>query len=243
MNNENIPFNLVKELFFKEMEEAEGKKIDCLRIFNPQGSIKRILEKDISRAEEGIIPYQAALTTAGPLTGYIWDNMSIEDRRIFEREYKTFWTVYRHPMPLFNARKILDALKTGQLDIQSGCMCARTCGNNGFEIDVSTRFGVPYTLETSVIINATGQGLDVAKFNNPLLNRLLDKGVIAPHPNGGIYADFYTSEVRGKNGNRIPGLFALGEITRGVHFFTNGIVPNMAASDRIADYLLKNKCS
>ena len=40
-----------------------------------------------------------------------------------------------------------------------------------------------------------------------------------------------------------PGLFALGEITRGVHFFTNGIVPNMAASDRIADYLLKNKYS
>ena len=239
LNGSSLSFDMIKELYFKEMETAEGKQIDWLQVFNPMGSIERILEKDISRAEAGVIPYQAALASTGPMTGHIWNSLSIEDRMIFDREFKTLWTVYRHPMPLINAKKILNALKTGQLDIQSGCMCVRTCSEKGFEIDVSTRLGVPYTIKTPTLINATGQGLDVTKFNDPLINRLVKKGLIEPHPNGGIYADFYTSEVKGKNGDRVPGLFALGEITRGVHFFTNGIVPNMSVSDRIADYILR----
>lgn len=236
----NLSFEAIKDMYFREMETAEGKDIDWMKVFNPQGSIEHILEKDIAKAEAGTIPHQAALTAAGPMTGYIWDRLSYDDRMIFDREYKTLWTVYRHPMPLINARKILNALKAGQLDIQSGCMCVRTCGERGFEIDVSTRLGVPYTIKTPVVINATGQGLDVQKFNDPLINRLIDKGLINPHPNGGIYTEFETSEVRGVNGDRVPGLFALGEITRGVHFFTNGIVPNMATSDRMADYILKS---
>ena len=239
LNGKCLSFNMVKELYYKEMEAAEGKKIDWFRVFDPEDSIFRILEKDISRAEAGVIPYQAALTTAGPMTGYIWNHLSIEDRILFDRVYKTLWTVYRHPMPLLNARRILDILKTGQLDIKSGCLCVRTCGEKGFEIDVSTRFGITYTVKTPNVINATGQGLDVKKFNNSLINRLLDKGLIDPHPNGGIYVDFDMSEVRRKNGSRVPGLFALGEITRGIHFFTNGIVPNMSVSDRIVDCILR----
>ena len=97
---------------------------------------------------------------------------------------------------------------------------------------MSTRFGIPYTIRIPAVINATGQGLDVTKFNNLLINRLIEKGLINPHPNGGIFVDFNTSEVIGKYGNR--------EITRGVHFFTNGIVPNMFSSDRIADYILRS---
>ena len=37
-----------------------------------------------------------------------------------------------------------------------------------------------------------------------------------------------------------PGFYALGEITRGVHFFTNGIVPNMAISEKIAKHILRD---
>ncbi len=50
--------------------------------------------------------------------------------------------------------------------------------------------------------------------------------------------DFYTSGVKQKSGKDIHGLYALGEVTRGVHFFTNGIVPNMVSSGRIADTIL-----
>jgi uncharacterized NAD(P)/FAD-binding protein YdhS len=234
----SISFDLVKRLYMDEMETAVGKKINWLDVFNPQESASQILEKDISRAESGVIPYQAALTTSGPLTGYIWNSMSIDDRMRFDREYKTVWAVYRHPMPIINAKKILNVLKSGQLDIQQGRTSVKAGGKEGFEIDVITRLGVPFVIKTSFIINATGQETDVTKFESTLIKRLINKGLISPHPNGGIYVDFNTSGVKEKSGKDIPGLYALGEITRGVHFFTNGIVPNMVSSNRIADSIL-----
>jgi uncharacterized NAD(P)/FAD-binding protein YdhS len=233
-----LPFDLVKRLYMDEMEVAAGNKINWLDVFNPQESAAQILEKDISRAEAGIIPYQAALTTSGPLTGYIWNSMSIDDRMRFDREYKTVWAVYRYPMPIINAKKILRALKSGQLDIQQGRTHVKAGDKEGFEIDVITRLGVPYVIKADYIINATGQETDVTKFESALIKRLIHKKLIIPHPNGGIHVDFNTSGVKAKAGDAITGLYALGEITRGVHFFTNGIVPNMVSSDRIADSIL-----
>ncbi len=228
----------VVKLFFSEMESAQGEKINWHRVLNPSGSIEVILENDIKKAESGVLSYQSALTASGPLTGFIWDNMSGNARDIFDRSWKTLWTVYRHPMPLINARKIIADLKSGQLDVQSGCLCIRTCGSDGFEIDLDTRFGVPFTIKTPYVINATGQGVDVRKYDDPLISSLLVKGLITPHPNGGICADFISSEVKKENGDRVKGIYALGEITRGVHFFTNGIVPNMDVSKRIARHIL-----
>ena len=237
-NGNILPLDWAKNMLFNEIENAEGKALNWLRVFNPDGSVSDILEKDIEKAEQGTIPYQRVLNAIGPLSGTIWKHLPADDRSRFDREFKTLWTVYRHPMPLVNARKIQVAIKSGQLDIESGCMCVRTCGDKGFEIDVSTRFGVPYSIKTPFIINATGQGLDVSKFDSDLIKSLIEKELIVPHPNGGIHVDFESSMVLDGKGGFIPGLFALGEITRGVHFFTNGIVPNMKTSGRIADYII-----
>ena len=237
-NGNILPLDWAKNMLFNEIENAEGKALNWLRVFNPDGSVSDILEKDIEKAEQGTIPYQRVLNAIGPLSGTIWKHLPADDRSRFDREFKTLWTVYRHPMPLVNARKIQVAIKSGQLDIESGCMCVRTCGDKGFEIDVSTRFGVPYSIKTPFLINATGQGLDVSKFDSDLIKSLIEKELIVPHPNGGIHVDFESSMVLDRKGGFIPGLFALGEITRGVHFFTNGIVPNMKTSGRIADYII-----
>lgn len=236
----NMPFDSIKELYFKEIEYAGTGSIDWLRVFNPDGTAPDILKKDIGKAEGGDIPCQRVLNSSGPLTGMIWRGLSIDDRFRFEMEYKTLWTVYRHPMPLVNARKICSALGSGQLGIESGCMFVRTHKGKGFEIEVSTRLGVPFTIETPFLINATGQGLDVTKFDSPLIKRLLEKGILSPHPNGGIYVDYDSSMILNGDGNIINGLFALGEVTRGVHFFTNGIVPNMNTSKRIAEYIIED---
>ena len=144
-------------------------------------------------------------------------------------------------MPLVNAQKILEILKSGQLEILSGCRGIRPCGSDkGFEIDIETHYGILYSLKTHYLINATGQGLDVSMFDNPFINNLLSKGFIGCHPNGGIWVDFFTGQVIGKGGIIFPGLFALGEITRGVHFFTNGIRPNVIYADQITNCLMKN---
>ena len=235
-----LPLDRMAQLFYREIEEAEGKSIDWLHLFNPTGAVDQILGADIEKARKGPLPYQGVLSATEPVIGRLWNTLSIEDQCRFDRDFKSFWTVYRHPMPLINAQKVLDVLKTGQLDVLSGCGCIRSCGpGRGFEIDIETRFDIPFLLKTPYLINATGQGLDVMCFRDPFIQNLLSKGFIQPHPRGGIRVDFHTSQVIDQGENRRPDIFALGEITRGVHFFTNGVAPNVLAADSITDHILK----
>ena len=142
-------------------------------------------------------------------------------------------------MPLINAEKVLQSIKSGQLEVLSGVKCSRYLGSGkGFMIDIQTRFGVEYGLKVSYLINSTGQGLDVTKYDARLIQNLLSHGVIVPHPSGGIQADFDTSAVIRKDGTPSSNLFAVGEITRGVHFFTNAISENTRNAGTIADCIV-----
>jgi uncharacterized NAD(P)/FAD-binding protein YdhS len=240
----SMPLSLdqVVQLLRSEIEAAERESINWLSIFNPTGSVDQILEADIEKAEKGPLTYQAVLSATEAVIGQLWNALSIEDQRRFDRDFKSFWTVYRHPMPVSNARKILEALKSGQLHILSGCLCIRSCGESpGFEIDIETRLGVPFTIKAPYIINATGQGHDVACYEDALIQTLLSKGIIQPHPSGGIQADFHTSQVYDQKGNLQSHIYALGEITRGVHFYTNGVAPNRHAADRITDHIIREE--
>jgi hypothetical protein len=106
---------------------------------------------DISRAESGVIPYQAALTSSGPLTGYIWNSMSIDDRMRFGQGIQNSMGSLQTPHPLINAKKILKALRSGQLDIQQGRTSIRPGSKGGFEIDCHNQAGCPFCIKAPVL--------------------------------------------------------------------------------------------
>lgn len=228
-------------LFIKEIETAEGKKIDWLHVLNPKRPIEEILEADIRQAKEGPIPSQAALLATEDIAGIIWNGLSSESLRRFDCNYKSLWTVYRHPMPIVNAEKILNTLKSGQLEVLSGFKCAYHAGKGkGFYVEVQSWYGLDYRFHVPYVINATGQGLAVEKYDDTLLQNLLSAGIIVPHPSGGIQVDFETCRVFHRGGIQSNRVFAVGEITRGVHFFTNAIRQNARCADRITDFIVKS---
>jgi uncharacterized NAD(P)/FAD-binding protein YdhS len=105
---------------------------------------------------------------------------------------------------------------------------------------MQSRYGLDYKLRIPVLINATGQGLAVTKFDDMLVRNLLAGGIIVPHQSGGIQVDFETSVVVHRNGVRSNRMFAVGEITRGVHFFTNAIRQNTRCADRITTSIVNS---
>jgi uncharacterized NAD(P)/FAD-binding protein YdhS len=81
-------------------------------------------------------------------------------------------------------------------------------------------------LQAKYFINATGQGQDIEKSNSKLLENLIKRGLIKPHPFGGIDVDFTSLQVRGES--NVP-LFVVGDCTRGACMATadlNQIVQN-----------------
>ena len=61
--------------------------------------------------------------------------------------------------------------------------------------------------------------MDVRKFNSSLIAEMLSAGIVASHPSSGINVDFHIGRVINKKGTVTNSLFAIGELTRGAHFY------------------------
>ena len=241
LQGQKLSLEEVGGLFVREIEKAEGKRIDWLHALNPAKSIEEILEEDIAIAKAGPIPSESVLLATAEVIGDLWNSLSHEEQRKFDCNYKSIWTVFRHPMPIVNAEKVLKAIKSGQLKVLSGFKCVRYLGKGqGFLVEMQTRYGLIFPFSVRSFINATGQGLAVARYEDTLVQNLLRQGTIAPHPSGGIHVDFDASFIINKDGKPLEWLFAVGEMTRGTHFFTNAISQLSLFADRIAGSIVNS---
>jgi uncharacterized NAD(P)/FAD-binding protein YdhS len=231
----------VGRLFRKEMENAEGGSIDWLDFMNPRGDAAEILKRDIRAAKAGPIGWQTALMATRGLHPRIWHSLRPEDRSRFDREWKSLWNHYRVPLSMTNAEKVLAALESGQLSILGGIRHGRRLdGAGGFRLAIATRLGPDYSLDLPYLVNATGQGFDVTRFKDRFVEALLESGVAAAHPAGGLRVDFDTCAVIHRDGRKTGAVFALGELTRGVHFFTNAVSENARYAELISEQIIGN---
>lgn len=232
---EKTDLDSIGKLFMAEIEAAEDGKIDWLTFLNPRGDVSSVLEQDIEVARNGAIPWQTALMATRPLHPRIWNSLRPEEQSRFDRDFKTFWNHYRVPMSLVNAEKVLNLLHSGQLSVLGGIKnIHRLDESDEFRLTIETRLGPVFHISVPYLINATGQGLDVSRFQDRFLETLLKTGVVTPHASGGIQVDFDTCAVVHGDGRISNSVFALGELTRGVHFFTNAVSENARYADLIA---------
>jgi uncharacterized NAD(P)/FAD-binding protein YdhS len=225
----------VGRLFMQEIEAAEGGSIDWFDFISPRGDVQEMLEQDIRAAKAGPIGWQTALMATRPLHPRLWDDLRPEDQRRFDREFKSLWNHYRVPLSMVNAEKVLGALKSGQVSVLAGINHVRHLGeSDGFRLTIGSRLGPDYPLDVPYLVNATGQGFDVTRFQDRFIEALLESGVVVPHPSGGLQVDFNTCAVIHRDGRKANTVFALGELTRGVHFFTNAVSENARYAELIA---------
>ena len=226
-------------LFEKEFKDA-GVEIPELVSSSSKPAID-ILREDIQNAETGNLPYFHVLKAVDEVAGEIWNSLSMKDQERFDAHYKTLWNAYDYPMPLQNARKVLAAIESGQLQIQSGFRKLEyNSKNQTFSVTCadSDTSRPPQMHEAKHVINATGQGLNIARIESTIIQNALENGTITPHLLGGVDVDFQsggTMNARGKYSNRI---YAVGSLTRGVHFYTNSINENAKCGKRTVEAVI-----
>ncbi|MCJ1233900.1 hypothetical protein MMC14_001858 [Varicellaria rhodocarpa] len=181
------------------------------------------LISDIADAESGATPWQAILKSTATFLERYWNSFSSEDKKTFFKYFLTPWATYRAPMPLVNAYKILALMESGQLQVLRG----ERVRWNGSKFVISVE---DTEVQSQFLIEATGQEFNPHRVDSPLLQRLLSSGLLKSHPAGGVEVDFSTLAAR-------KGLHVVGEMTRGIHFFTNAIGSNIAHAARIVDHL------
>jgi uncharacterized NAD(P)/FAD-binding protein YdhS len=207
-----------------EIHQGLGASFDVAELTDPPtGSQLARLRRDLSRAEAGGIALYHVLDATSSIAPHIWRALSRRAKTEFLARYVSIWNMHRHCMPLVNGRKLLTFGERRHLDTHNGLVRVDWVPHtSSFRLETRYR-GATKTTEADWVINATGSEHDVAGSGNSLLRRMLSDGHIAAHVHGGIDVDFDTCAVRGDRQYGIPSLFAVGPVTRGVHFYTNSI--------------------
>lgn len=168
------------------------------------------------RARADQVGWRAAVDELRPYTEGLWAAADLDERRRFLRHLRAWWDVHRHRIAPQVAARIRDMQDQGRLRIVPGKLIGATQADSGAQVRYRPRGQddiVP--LPVRRIINATGPQGDLLRTEEPLLKRVLERGLIRPDPLRIGIDVTPQSEVIGADGEPFPTLFALGPMTRG----------------------------
>ncbi|MBC7987329.1 MAG: FAD-dependent oxidoreductase, partial [Sphingomonadaceae bacterium] len=150
------------------------------------------------------------------------------ERTRFVRHLRPFWDVHRHRLAPDVAAAI-DALRdSGRLDVIAGKILEATPDGDGHIALAWRPRGEERIARTTIrrIVNCTGPQGDVTRSREPIVAKLLARGLIRPDPMRlGIEVDARLRAVGG-DGRPHPRLYAIGPMTRGA-FWEIVAVPDL----------------
>lgn len=238
-----LSFAEMADLFLKELTEAN---VDISMITAEMQRVQdsspiEALKGSLAQAEFGSQGYFHVLKAVDEVAGVIWNSMSEEAQAHFDTHYKRLWDVFDYPMPPENARKLIEAMEHGKLEVIGGiktikydALAAR------YVLEKQEKDGEMQEIQAQYVINTTGPGYDLDKVDNRLLQSLYTKGILKAHPRGGIDVDYLTGRAKMKDGNMLNDLYVIGSLTRGVHFYTNSLTENAKAAQRAVSALIRH---
>jgi len=172
--------------------------------------------------------WQIALDATKDMVDGFWTALDSTEKRRFFRKYQGLWMSYRHPMPLPNARRIERLLAEGRLSIHRGYKSTRIDAQGQILVDLGEQ-----TLAVDCAIDATGFSGNLARLESPLIEQLLDDGLVRQHRHGGIAVVPDSHLVEGREG-----LYAIGPLTQGSLFYVSAIERLVLHARTIATHLV-----
>ncbi|MCT9081059.1 FAD/NAD(P)-binding protein [Streptomyces fulvoviolaceus] len=220
-----LEFAEVAELFRRELEDGLGLAIDWKRVLaRPADPVTHTLAKDVELAENGQTLWYSILDATSEIVPLVWRSMSPGARASFMTEHLSIWSMFRHCMPLDNARRLLDMATDGAFAVASELTSVTYDEEDAaFRMEAG---GAAHRVEW--LVNATGTGFALDCSDSSLIQNMLMRGDITPHPLGGIDVDFDTLRVVRRDGSLSERAHYIGPLTRGVHFYTNSFETNLA---------------
>lgn len=189
---------------------SDWQKIDE----RPATTASRLLQAVRGRGDG--IGWRNAVDELRPFTQAMWGNASDAERARFLRHLRPWWDVHRHRLaPEVHARLIAVA-ERGQLEVIAGKTLYFDERPDGIAVQFRRRGAdVAETLVAERIVNCTGPLGDLARTQEPLLQKLAARGLIRPDAaHLGIDVDNQGQTIAA-SGKPNRDLYALGPMTRG----------------------------
>lgn len=209
----------LKKLFKEEVQTAHkqvtGKeiKLHLKEIFtkNSKTSPTEWLQREISSSKQYSRPWQTVLASLYSIVPSLWKVLDSDDKQMFLDTYYSIWMTYLAAFPLENAEKILALLQKENLAVLGGLKTVSFCDETQmFTAHLNTGNTQKSQIEARYLINATGPGHDLTKTDSVLLQNLIRKNLLSPHPLGGVHVHFKSLQ-SSVNGNKTIPIFVIGD--------------------------------
>lgn len=135
--------------------------------------------------------WRAVVDSLRPWVQKLWCAMDTTQQRQFLRHVQPWWDVHRHRLAPATFEHFRHLLESGQLAIHAGRLINVALLGKSLIVDFKRRSDqATESLKVSSIINCTGPNLDIRRVDTPLVNNLLEQGLLSAAPCGfGILVD------------------------------------------------------
>jgi len=121
-NRGNLTLDAIFKLLNWELEDAYGRTIDWEEIVNPSGETADLLREYLDDAIHGDGPHgeliwQTILVQTFDMVRDVYLNLTIEDRKRFDKNYTSVFFTHAATQPAVNAEKLLALLKAGIVEV------------------------------------------------------------------------------------------------------------------------------
>lgn len=190
------------------------------------------LVRSIAAAKSGEPVDYSYLSRISDIMCAAWTRLAEREKRRFLDVYYSGWMRHRHAMPLVNAEKTLDLIRSGRL-ATAGRLRNLTRSGERF----AAIFGDGTRRTFDYVVAATGPSYALP--DCPLYHDLVRQGLVAVNPFGGITCDFGTGRVLDRRGTKSRILYAVGSLTRGTHFYAAAVDINLSRAEAAIGSILR----
>ena len=161
------------------------------------------------------------------MTQWLWLEAGETERRRFLRHLRPWWDVHRHKLAPAVGATIETMQAEARLAVAGGRLLSVTPLEGGAEVAFRMRGSDSVErLRMQRIVNCTGPESDIANVGEPLLNTLLESGLIRQDPlRIGVDVDAQCRAI-GADGVASATLSVIGPVTRGT-FWESVAVPDI----------------
>ncbi|SDI21282.1 Uncharacterized NAD(P)/FAD-binding protein YdhS [Pseudomonas flavescens] len=166
----------------------------CAPVHLGRGSPRQLmatLRKRVKEHQRRGGDWRAVVDSLRPWVQKLWGAMDTPQQRQFLRHVQPWWDVHRHRLAPATFEHFQHLLESGQLAVHAGRLSNVALLGKSLIVDFKRRSGqATESLKVSRIINCTGPNLDIRRVDTPLVNHLLEQGLLSAAPSGfGILVD------------------------------------------------------
>lgn len=237
LDEKNQTLDSILTLHKKELDKVTNHLIDWSALAKSGATHREDLEQEISSCSQGNHLWQSVLLASYSIVDKLWTRLSDQEKTTFMSKYYGPWMTYLAAFPALSATRILQFMKHRQLEIYSDLQGIETT-ESSFDI----YHGKNQCLNVEYLIDGRGVGYEVNDLKElPLLKNMLANGSITPHPLGGVAISARTHQAISNRHSEVPGLYIVGDLTKGEFLATTDVVRNVVHSVAVTSAILSRE--